>query len=86
MTDLNSRKDGVATGIGDRPRPRAALCATQVTSWRVVYYAFPVLNPQITADTGWSAGATTAASSVARLVSGLAGIRVARACRQVAGV
>ncbi|MFD4258673.1 MFS transporter [Streptomyces sp. NPDC058534] len=55
-----------------------ALCATQITSWGIVYYAFPVLNPQITASTGWPAGATTAAFSAALLVSALAGIRVGR--------
>lgn len=57
MTNL--RAGEAVTGTGDRSRPRAALpalCATQITSWGVVYYAFPVvLNPQITAATGWSA-------------------------------
>ncbi|MEU9575581.1 MFS transporter, partial [Streptomyces massasporeus] len=70
-----------ATGSGDRSRPRAALpalCATQIVSWGIVYYAFPVLNPQITAATGWPAGATTAAFSLALVVSALAGIRVGR--------
>ncbi|MFD9421832.1 MFS transporter, partial [Streptomyces sp. NPDC060054] len=70
-----------ATGTGVRSRPRAALpalCATQITSWGIVYYAFPVLNPAITADTGWPAGATTAAFSAALLVSAIAGIRVGR--------
>ncbi|MFI1422899.1 MFS transporter [Streptomyces sp. NPDC020731] len=47
-------------------------------SWGIVYYAFPVLNPQITAATGWSAGATTAAFSLGLVVSALAGIRVGR--------
>jgi MFS family permease len=47
-------------------------------SWGIVYYAFPVLNPQITAATGWPAGATTAAFSLALVVSALAGIRVGR--------
>ncbi|MER6018731.1 MFS transporter [Streptomyces anulatus] len=64
-----------------RTRPRAvlpALCATQITSWGIVFYAFPVLNPQITEDTGWSTGATTAAFSLALLVSAFAGIRVGR--------
>ncbi|MFF8609655.1 MFS transporter [Streptomyces sp. NPDC015346] len=73
--------DGAATGTTLRTRPRAvlpALCATQITSWGIVYYAFPVLNPRITADTGWSAGATMAAFSLALAVSGLAGIRVGR--------
>ncbi|MET8127831.1 MFS transporter [Streptomyces sp. NPDC005065] len=81
MTDLNTRLDGAATGTGDRSRPRAvlpALCLTQITSWGVVYYAFPVLNPAITAGTGWSAGSTTAAFSAALVVSALAGIYVGR--------
>ncbi|MER5602336.1 MFS transporter, partial [Streptomyces sp. NPDC002265] len=43
-----------------------------------VYYAFPVLNPQITHATGWPAGATTAAFSLGLVVSALAGIRVGR--------
>ncbi|QNQ38542.1 MFS transporter [Streptomyces sp. CB00271] len=55
-----------------------ALCATQITSWGIVYYAFPVLNPQITAATGWPAGVTAAAFSAALLVSAVAGIRVGR--------
>ncbi|WP_030250841.1 MFS transporter [Streptomyces violens] len=79
MTRLDATE--AATGTDARPRPRAALpalCATQITSWGIVYYAFPVLNPQITAATGWPAGATTAAFSAALLVSALAGIRVGR--------
>ncbi|MFD2011860.1 MFS transporter [Streptomyces narbonensis] len=79
MADLHTR--GAATGTGDRSRPRAvlpALCATQITSWGILYYAFPVLNPQITADSGWSTGATMAAFSLALVVSGLTGIRVGR--------
>lgn len=70
-----------ATGTDHRPRPRGvlpALCATQITSWGIVYYAFPVLNARITADTGWSATATTAAFSAALLVSALTGIPVGR--------
>ncbi|WP_103517229.1 MFS transporter [Streptomyces sp. SM10] len=79
MTEIDAR--GAATGTGDRSRPRAvlpALCATQITSWGIVFYAFPVLNPQITSATGWSAGATTAAFSFALLISAFAGIRVGR--------
>ena len=81
MTGLNTRDSGAATGTGDRSRPRAALpalCLTQIVSWGIVYYAFPVLNPQITAATGWSAGATAAAFSLGLVVSALAGIRVGR--------
>jgi MFS family permease len=79
MTDLHTSE--AVTGTGDRSRPRAvlpALCATQITSWGIVYYAFPVLNPQITASTGWSSAATTAAFSGALLVSAVIGIPVGR--------
>ncbi|MFD9342324.1 MFS transporter [Streptomyces sp. NPDC060049] len=79
MTELHS--SGAATGTGDRSRPRAvlpALCLTQITSWGILYYAFPVLNPAITADTGWGTGTTTAAFSAALIVSALAGIYVGR--------
>ncbi|MFI6941938.1 MFS transporter [Streptomyces sp. NPDC050418] len=79
MADL--RAEEAATGTDDRSRPRGvlpALCATQITGWGIVYYAFPVLNARITADTGWSTNATTAAFSAALLVSAVAGIPVGR--------
>ncbi|MEU9290681.1 MFS transporter [Streptomyces sp. NPDC048275] len=79
MTNLHTSE--AVTGTGDRSRPRAvlpALCATQITSWGIVYYAFPVLNARITTDTGWSTTTTTAAFSAALLVSALAGIPVGR--------
>lgn len=75
MTDHHTSQ--AATGTGDRSRPCTALpalCATQITSWGIVYYAFPVLNARITADTNWSTTAITGASSAALLVSGVAGI------------
>ncbi|MFJ6650584.1 MFS transporter [Streptomyces sp. NPDC091290] len=81
MTDLHTRDGGAATGSGDRSRPRAALpalCLTQIVSWGIVYYAFPVLNPQITHATGWPTGATTAAFSLGLVVSALTGIRIGR--------
>jgi len=66
--------------VGRRPPRRvlAALCATEVVSWGVLYYAFPVALSSITADTGWSAPATTAAFSAGLVVSALAGIPVGR--------
>ncbi|MEV7121254.1 MFS transporter [Kitasatospora griseola] len=75
------RLRGAAPGTSTRARPRAvlpALCATQITGWGILYYAFPVLLPRITADTGWSTAHTTAAFSAALLVSALAGIPVGR--------
>ncbi|MFF3288648.1 MFS transporter [Streptomyces sp. NPDC003023] len=79
MTHVDA--DGAATGTGDRSRPPAvlpALCATQITGWGIVYYAFPVLLPRLTEDTGWSVGASSAAFSAALLVSAVAGVPVGR--------
>ncbi|WP_230421230.1 MFS transporter [Actinomadura soli] len=59
--------------------PLAALCVTEITSWGVLFYAFPVLAPAITRDTGWSTGAVTAAFSAALIVAALGGIPVGRA-------
>lgn len=56
MTEVRADTGGTATGTEAPPRPRGALpalCVTQVTSWGVVFYAFPVLDPAITEDTGW---------------------------------
>ncbi|GGZ01947.1 MFS transporter [Streptomyces poonensis] len=81
MKDLTAPSYTAATASGTPTRPRAALpalCLTQITSWGILYYAFPVLNPQITAATGWSAAATTAAFSAALLVSALTGMRIGR--------
>ena len=54
------------------------LCLTQITSWGVLYYAFTVLSVQITAGTGWSQPAVTAAFSAALVTSALVGIWVGR--------
>jgi MFS family permease len=69
-------------GAAGVPRPPrrvlVALCVTEVVSWGVLYYAFPVALASITADTGWSASATSAAFSAGLVVSALAGIPVGR--------
>ncbi|MBW0101504.1 MFS transporter [Pseudonocardia sp. KRD-291] len=54
------------------------LCVTEITSWGVLYYAFPVLAPSIAADTGWSLSTITAAFSGGLVVSALVGIPVGR--------
>ncbi|UGY91623.1 MFS transporter [Streptomyces gobiensis] len=64
-----------------RPRRRAALpalCTTEITSWGVLYYAFPVLAPRISRDTGWSAPSVAAAFSAALVVSALIGVPLGR--------
>jgi len=52
----------------------AVLCVTEIVSWGVLYYAFPVLAPTIAADTGWPIATITAAFSTGLVVSALVGI------------
>lgn len=59
-------------------RVLVVLCVTQIVSWGVLYYAFPVLAPSIAADTGWSIAATTAAFSAGLVVAALVGIPAGR--------
>ncbi len=61
-----------------RRRVLVVLCLTQITSWGVLYYAFPVMAPTIAADTGWSVPTATAAFSGGLVVSALVGIPVGR--------
>ena len=56
----------------------STLCVTEITSWGVLYYAFTVLAPQISADTGWPAPAVTAAFSAGLVTSAVVGIAVGR--------
>lgn len=64
----------------DRRLTRAlvALCVTEVTSWGVLYYAFPVLLAGLTTDTGWSTAQAVGAFSTGALVSAVAAIPVGR--------
>ncbi|MHA6615647.1 MFS transporter [Pseudonocardia sp. DLS-67] len=59
-------------------RVLAVLCVTEIVSWGVLYYAFPVLAPAMVADTGWSIGTVTAAFSLGLIVAALAGIPAGR--------
>ena len=54
------------------------LCVTEITSWGVLYYAFTVLSEKISADTGWSAPAVTAAFSAGLVTAAVVGIPVGR--------
>jgi MFS family permease len=51
---------------------------TEIVSYGVIYYAFPVPATQITASTGWSRTAITLAYSAGNLAGALAGIPVGR--------
>jgi hypothetical protein len=76
-----------AAGTGRHPRGvLAALCITEITSWGVLYYAFPVLAPAITAGTGWSTPVVTAAFSAALVVAALMGVPVGGFTSMDAGI
>lgn len=64
-------------------RVLAVLCVTEITSWGILYYAFPVLSPAITADTGWSGTATMAAFSAGQVTAALVGIPLGRALDRI---
>ncbi|MFI5615587.1 MFS transporter [Amycolatopsis sp. NPDC051903] len=77
MPDTGTAQPATLPASGLR-RVLAVLCVTEITSWGILYYAFPVLAPDISHDTGWPATAVVAALSGAQLVSALAGIAVGR--------
>ena len=64
-------------------RVLAVLCVTEITSWGILYYAFPVLSPAISADTGWSGAATMAAFSAGQVTAALVGIPLGRALDRI---
>ena len=49
---MSTRAAGDPPEPGPRRRALAALCVTEIVSYGVIYYAFPVLASQITAGTG----------------------------------
>ncbi|XVV07581.1 MFS transporter [Actinosynnema sp. CA-248983] len=71
-------RPGTVEGRAGLRHVLVVLCLTQITSWGVLFYAFPVLAPGIAADTGWSVTAVIGAFSVAQLVSAAAGVPVGR--------
>ncbi|MGZ3145245.1 MFS transporter [Lentzea chajnantorensis] len=73
--DTTTARPGVDRGVR---RVLVVLCTTEIISWGVLYYAFPVLLPTISARTGWSLAAITAGFSASQVVAGLVGIPVGR--------
>lgn len=59
-------------------RVLAALCLTEITSWGILYYAFPVLSVSISRDTGWSITVIVSAFSFSQLIAAAVGIPVGR--------
>lgn len=59
-------------------RGLVALCITITTGYGVLFYAFPVLAPSISNDTGWPLTTVTALFSASQVIAGLVGIPVGR--------
>lgn len=59
-------------------RVLTVLCVTEITSWGILYYAFPVLAVSIATATGWSMPTIVAAFSLSQLVAAFTGIPVGR--------
>ena len=54
------------------------LCLTEITSWGILFYAFPVLAGQISTSTGWSLPVVNGAFSTGLICSALTGLLVGR--------
>jgi MFS family permease len=67
-----------AAAAGSRRQALAALCVTEIVSYGVIYYAFPVLAGQIAAGTGWSRAAVTLAYSAGTLAGAVVSIPAGR--------
>jgi MFS family permease len=76
VTQVISRPGPDSLSRAGQRRVLAALCFTEITSYGVLYYAFPVMATQISATTGWSILSITAGFSGAQLVAALVGIPV----------
>ncbi|MEU1998931.1 MFS transporter [Nocardia gamkensis] len=77
MEAVSAPPQAVVTSAGLR-RVLVVLCVTEITSWGILFYAFPVLLGHISTDTGWSATTLTAAFSAGQLMAALAGIPIGR--------
>lgn len=66
------------TGWANRWSQIGVLSFTEVTSWGILYYAFPVFLAPMQRELHWSMTTLTGAYSLALLVSGFAGLFVGR--------
>jgi predicted MFS family arabinose efflux permease len=69
---------GPGHGTPGLRRALAGLCVTEITSWGVLYYSFPVVLVRLTRATGWPASSALSAFSAGLVVSALAGVPVGR--------
>ncbi len=65
-------------GRADLRRVVAVLCTTQIVSWGILFYAFPVLVTTISGTEGWSLSSLVAVLTGAQLIAAAAGIWIGR--------
>lgn len=78
MTDTKAPPQTDTLPAAGLRRVLAILCLTEITSWGILYYAFPVLSVSIADDTGWSLQTIMAAFSIGQLAAAFTGIPVGR--------
>ncbi|WP_280340270.1 MFS transporter [Nocardia neocaledoniensis] len=83
MSTATAPWTATAEAAGLRRRVLITLCLTEITSWGILYYAFPVLSVSIATDTGWSPSAIAGAFSLSQLAAALTGIPVGRVLDRV---
>jgi len=69
VTDTRTPPQTTSLDEAGLRRVLAVLCLTEITSWGILYYAFPVLSVSISADTGWSLPVIVAAFSLSQLAA-----------------
>ena len=74
----NPAPDPHGLDAAGRRRVTTTLCLTELTSWGVLFYAFPVLQQQIADDTGWAAVTVAASFTLGQVAAALVGIPVGR--------
>ena len=67
-----------ALGRADLRRVVAVLCTTQIVSWGILFYAFPVLVTTISSTEGWSLSSLVAVLTGAQLIAAASGIWIGR--------
>lgn len=71
---------GAVEPLPDRALRRVTLvlCVSQITTWGVLFYAFPVLVTPIAEEEGWSLTTMMAGFTAAQVTAALLGLRVGR--------
>jgi MFS family permease len=77
---VTSHIEASQAALADRQLRRvvAVLCLTEITSWGVLFYAFPVLSTTIRDSEGWSLTWLVACFTAAQLVAAAVGLWVGR--------